>query len=125
MSQNGSDLVTKAHTEAIRRGREQQLAARVEQPSIHHTELPEPQPGSPLVREWNTYRREVGRLLAEGQQGRWVLIRGERIIGTWDSEAEAEAAGLQQFQRQPFLIHRIEEYEPLLRGPSVFWRCPS
>ena len=32
---------------------------------VHHTELPEAGTGQPLATEWNTYRREVGRLLAE------------------------------------------------------------
>ena len=43
--------------------------------AIHWTELPEDTSGGPLATESNVYRREIGRLLAEGHEGRWVFIR--------------------------------------------------
>ncbi|MBL8797493.1 MAG: hypothetical protein JNM56_26570 [Planctomycetia bacterium] len=118
----GLALVERLHREARSRHSES-TAAPVETRTIHFSQLPVAQPDSPLVREWNTYRREVGRLLADGQRGRWVLIHGDQVIGFWDSEAEAEAAGSERFSRLPFLVHRVAEHEPLLRGPSVLWRC--
>jgi len=38
--------------------------------TIHYTELPEDASESPIAREWNFYRREAGRLLAEGHEGK-------------------------------------------------------
>jgi hypothetical protein len=78
-------------------------------------DLPEAPPGSTLFQEWNFYRREVGRLLAEGYEGRYVLIKGEQFIGTWDNQADAEAVAANQYPRQPCLIHQVRSREPLLR----------
>src|SRR5947209_19608520 len=65
-----------------RREREQTLSRQkashtAEPRTISYTELPAPQPHSQLYREWNFYRREVGRLPAEGHEGRFILIKGE------------------------------------------------
>jgi hypothetical protein len=37
----------------------------------------------------------VPQLLADGHESRWVLIKGEEIIGIWDTEEEARAVALQ------------------------------
>jgi hypothetical protein len=52
-----------------------------EPPAIDYTELPDGSADSPIASEWKVYRREVGRLLAEGHENRWVLIKGVEIIG--------------------------------------------
>jgi hypothetical protein len=83
--------------------------------TIHYTELPPAQPHSPLTQAWNFYRREVGRLLADSHEGRFVLIKGEELIGIWDTEQEAEAVAHQRCWRQPCLIHQVRTCEPLLR----------
>jgi hypothetical protein len=88
----------------------------VERPSVHFTELPEDRSNGPIAREWNVYRREVGRLLAEGDEGRWVLIKGEEIIGIWDTEEEANRLRLERFFMQPVLMKQICTWEPVIRG---------
>src|SRR4051812_337473 len=87
-------LVEQVHRQAIEQARDQPLPPPAEPPTIHYTELPEGRPDSPLYQEWNFYRREVGRLLAEGHEGRWALIKGEGIVGIWDTEAEARAVAV-------------------------------
>jgi hypothetical protein len=82
---------------------------------IHWTELPEDT--GPLAKESNCYRREVGRLLAEGHEGRWLLIKGEEIIGIWDTREEASAAADERFLLQQVLVKQILEWEPLIRLP--------
>ena len=72
-----------------------------------------------LGREWNTYRREVGRLLAEGQAGRFALIKAEEVLGVYDSWEAAREVGLQRFLMQPFLVHEIRAEEPYLRIRGV------
>lgn len=69
------------------------------------------------------YRRQVSRLLAEGHEGRWVLLKGEEIIGIWDTEAEVRAAAVERYPMQPVLIRQILIREPLLRGPTFLYRC--
>lgn len=83
--------------------------------SIHYTELPPAVPGSPLTTEWEFYRREVGLLLSEGRAGKWVLIKGEQVLGLFDSRWDAREEGLRRFLRQPFLVHQVQERERLLR----------
>jgi hypothetical protein len=88
----------------------------VERPrGVHYTELLEAKPDQPLAEEWNTYRREVGRLLAEGQEGRHVLIKGSEIVGIFDSLDEAHGEGVKRYLLQPFLVHTIRTEEPCLR----------
>lgn len=92
-------------------------------PTLHFTELPEAKPDSPLYHAWNTYRREVGRLLAEGYEGHYVLIRDEQIVGLWDSHEAALMAGYQQFPDQPFLVHQVQERERVLIGMDILLDC--
>jgi hypothetical protein len=84
-------------------------------PTIPHTALAEAPPDSPIATEWNCYRREVGRLLAEGNQGKWLLIKGEEIVGIWDTMAEADSVRLERFLMQPVLMKQILAQEPILR----------
>src|SRR5437762_1438554 len=81
MNEEGRKLVEALHRRAAQDEQTRPSPA-VEPPPIPWTELPEAKPGEVFYREWNTYRREVGHLLAEGQAGRYVLIKGEQIIGT-------------------------------------------
>src|SRR5438128_302530 len=76
----------------------------LERPTIHWTALPEPDPGSRLGEEWNLYRREVGRLLSEGHEGKWLLIKGAEIVGIWETEQEANQVRLQRFLKQDVLM---------------------
>jgi hypothetical protein len=88
----------------------------IEPQTIHFSELPEDTSGGPLSTEWNFYRREVGRLLAEGHEGRWVLIKGEVIVGIWDTEEEADRVRLERFFMQAVLMKRVCTREPVIRG---------
>lgn len=84
-------------------------------PTIHWTELPDERPDTPLATEWNFYRRVVGGLLAEGQEGKWLLVKNEEIIGIWDTEAEANEVRLQRFRMQPVLMKQVLANEPIFR----------
>ena len=96
--------------------------ARGEPATIHYTELPEDASSGPIAGEWNFYRRELGRLLAEGHEGRWVLIKGEKVIGIWDREEEADRVRRAQFPMQHVLLKQILVREPVLRGGGYFRR---
>jgi hypothetical protein len=93
--------------------------------TIHYTELPEDTSDSLLAREWNFYRREVGRLLAEGHESRWVLIKGEAIVSVWDSRAEAKAAALGRYFLQHVFLHQVLTRETVLRTPFWWHQCHS
>jgi hypothetical protein len=84
-----------------------------ERPTIHDGE-PAP-PGSLFCAERECYRREVGRLLAEGHEGKWVLVKGEAILGPFDTEEEALGVRAERFFGQPVLVQQILTREPVLR----------
>jgi hypothetical protein len=87
------------------------------QPTISIDELPVAVPGSRGAREWETYRREVRRLLAEGHEGRFVLIKDDNVVGIWDTQQQALDQAHQQFLMQDVLIHQILSREPLFQAP--------
>ena len=68
--------------------------------------------------EWEFYRREVGRLLAEGHEGKHVLIKGEEIIGLFATHREAMDEGLKRYLLTGFLVHQIQEWEPIFRSSA-------
>jgi hypothetical protein len=88
----------------------------VDPPAIHFSDLPLDDTNGSIAREWNFYCREVGRLLAKGQQDKWVLIKSEEIVGVWDTEEEADAVRLRLFRMQPVLLKQIRALEPIVRG---------
>jgi hypothetical protein len=87
----------------------------IEPQTIHFSELPEDTSGGPLSTEWNFYRREVGRLLADGHEGRWVLIKGEEVVGIWDTEEDVNRVRLERFFTQPVFMKQICTRERVYR----------
>jgi hypothetical protein len=123
MNENERHLVESLHHQAVERLRAQMLPH--EEPAIPYTHLPEPRGDDPIAQEWNTYRREVQRLLDEGREGQFILIKGEEIIGIWDTEEEAESVARGRYLRQSCLIHQIRSREPMRRVPAMFRQCRS
>jgi len=117
--ESGRALIEKLHREAVERlGTQPPLPLR-ERPTVHYLEQPAPRPGDQLFAEWTTYRREAEQLLAEGKEGQYVLIKGEEIVGMWETHEDAMAEGYDRFGYQPFLVHQLREREPVLRCISV------
>jgi hypothetical protein len=61
-----------------------------------------------LEREFVTYRRELPCLLAKGQAGRFALIREDRLLGVWETHAEASAEGRRRFGLEPITVKKID-----------------
>lgn len=122
---NEHPLVKQGHCIAVELDRTKPPPPPKEPTTIQYTELPEAKPDSPLYDEWNFYRGEVGRLLAEGHEGRFLLIKGQAIIGIWDTLEEAKAAALERYLMQPCLIHQVRSREPLIRVSSRIRQCLS
>jgi len=87
----------------------------LKRPTIHYTQLAPLPPGSQLEEEWETYRREVGRLLAEGHEGRCVMIKGRKILGIWDTLMDAYTEGVNRFLGETFMVQPIRTQEPVIR----------
>ena|ERR1700722_2726016 len=120
MMENERKLVEQVHRQAIAEMGPCQMRPE-ESRTLDCMELPEAKPDDPIGQEWNYYRREVGRLLDEGHEGRWILIKGEETIGIWNTQDEAHAVSLAKFLMQNCLIHQILRREPLIKMSWRFW----
>ncbi len=62
-----------------------------------------------LREEVSVYLRELPRLLKEGQEGRFVLIKGDQVLSVWDTFDDACQAGVDRLGvGVPFLAQPIE-----------------
>jgi hypothetical protein len=74
---------------------------------------------SPLTREIATFDRERERLERE-HVGKFVLIRGDEVIGTYDAFQTAADEGLRRFGNTPFLIREIGRRDYTL-SPAIMY----
>ncbi len=68
----------------------------------------------PLEKEYQFYLKIKADLLKQ-QKGKFALIKGEKLTGTYDTDQDAYKAGLEKFGNVPLLIIRIQE------GEEVTW----
>jgi hypothetical protein len=117
MSDPTEDRVVRLHQEEVERPRARppEQSRPPERATVPYTQLPAADPDSPLRTAWDFYRRIVGRLLAEGHEGKWLLIKNEEIVGLWDKEAEADTVRRERFLMQPVLMKQVLAREPILR----------
>ena len=74
------------------------------------------------------YLRELPRLLAEGQAWRYALVKGDELLGIWDTDAEAIQAGCDRFGLEPIYVKKIDPRDPARFALLDQWkksRCPS
>ncbi len=65
---------------------------------------------SPLKKELRTYAAHKSELLRR-VRGKYVLIKGSRIVGTFESELDAAHQGYERFGNVPFLVKQVMEVE--------------
>lgn len=87
---------------------------------VHYTEVLDPHPDDPCHREWMTWKEEMPRLLREGYEGKFILIKGDRIHGPYDSDEDAREVAHSVFPLQGVLIRQVLEYEPVLNVPAMY-----
>lgn len=63
-----------------------------------------------LTKETETYQNNKEDLLRESS-GKFVLIKGEKIIGVYDTRNDAIKIGIDKFGNSPFLVKKISEVE--------------
>jgi len=63
-----------------------------------------------LQTELETYASRKSDLLAEAR-GKYVLIHGGEVVGTYDTEGDAISQGYRQFGNVPFLVKEVVEVE--------------
>jgi hypothetical protein len=70
------------------------------------TEFPEKL--APLRTEIETYYRELPRLLEEGEEGRYAVVKGATVHGAWDTYRDARQRGGELFGLEPFMVQVID-----------------
>jgi hypothetical protein len=95
--------------------------------TIHYSQVPRFPQGHPLAQSLDTYLREVPRLLAEGHEGKHILIKDDQVLGLFDTHVAALAEGYRRFRqpRVPFLVQQILTYEPIVTVPFYRWSWPT
>jgi len=57
--------------------------------------------------------------LLKNHPGKFALIKGEQLIGVFDTPANAFDEGVKQFGREPFMVKRISESEEVYRNQAL------
>ena len=70
-----------------------------------------------LAVELATYDRELPRLLAEGAERRWVLIKDSEVVGTWDTFETTIQIAYGRFGHVPFLVQQVLALQPVAQQP--------
>jgi hypothetical protein len=73
----------------------------------------EASPLGALVQEQATYEREKSGLLAKAR-GKFVLIKGDKVHGTFGTQMEAIKEGWRLYPNQPIFTHLISDPEPVI-----------
>jgi hypothetical protein len=63
-----------------------------ERTGINLDQVPDIPDGEPFAREWRAFKRDVSRLVAEGQQGKFAVFQGDVLVGVWDTLFLADQA---------------------------------
>ncbi len=80
-------------------------------------DVPDIADGEPFAEEWRAFKQRAQRLVQEGHTGRYALLKGNQLVGVWDSLDAADLQGRQQFKGEPFLVQEIQLFlKPMLWG---------
>ena len=71
-----------------------------------------------LAEEIATYGHHLPQLLRE-EAGRFVLIKGADVLGTFPNRSEALREGYRRLGVVPFLVRQVADPEPVVYLPNV------
>jgi hypothetical protein len=118
MTDKQESPVARLHREEVERLRGKPMPP----PELPTIDLPEEPADAALTAEWQMFRQEIARLLAEGQRGRFALVKAGHPLTVWDTLADAARAGRLLFGTGLCLV---QEIQPSLRPFRVEYnrRC--
>lgn len=77
-----------------------------------------------LQKELQVFAQNLGALLAD--EGKYAVISGETILGTYDSFEEAIKAGYGAFALTPFLVKQVLPVDEVVYiNRDVLPQCPA
>jgi hypothetical protein len=71
-----------------------------------------------LDQEIKYYREHLGEWLTQYPQ-RFVLVKGNELVGTFDTQEQALTEGVRRFGLSSFLIRRVQEHQDEIRIPAL------
>ena len=72
----------------------------------------------PLETEIGYFESHKGEWL-EHYRDKYALIKGQELIGTFDTMEEAYRVGIERFGNMPLLIRKVQPEEPLQHLPAL------
>lgn len=67
-----------------------------------------PEQLAPLRAEIEAYYRELPRLLEDGEEGRYAVVKGNTVHGAWDTYRDARQYGGMMFGMEPFMVQVVD-----------------
>jgi hypothetical protein len=116
MSTDYRELIERLHREEVERIRQAGEAPPGPRPRPRQIEgLPDAEPDDPVAPEWDLFRQEVERLIAQGDKGRFAVVKVGHPITVWDTLRDALHAARLLHGQQMCLVQEIQRYLPPLR----------
>jgi hypothetical protein len=53
-------------------------------------------------------------------EGKYALVKGETLVGTFTTFQEAYQRGIAEFGKEPFLVQQVVREEPVAKIPSLY-----
>ena len=75
-----------------------------------------------LDREFQTYKSRLHEWVEH--EGKFVLIKGEDVVGFYDTYADALKVGYDRFKLEAFFIKRVQQMEPTANFSRHIWATP-
>ena len=75
-------------------------------------------PETPLQEEQAFFEANRAALLKD-HQGKFALVKGSELIGTFDTDENAYTEGVAKFGNVSFLIRKVEEKDPTAQFPAL------
>ena len=58
--------------------------------------------------EMETYYRELPRLIEDGEEGRYVVVKGGTVYSVWDTFRDARQRGGELFGMEQFMVQEVD-----------------
>jgi len=71
-----------------------------------------------LEKELEFFKSQYKELISH-YKNQFVLIAGDKLLGSFTTDSEAYEAGLEQLGNQPFLIKKVIKDEDIDRAPAL------
>ncbi len=76
-------------------------------PSLTRPAHVTPEQWERALRDLETYRRQLPRLLQEGHAGKYALIKDDQVLSIWDTVGDVLQAAGERFGTDPVATYKI------------------